>query len=229
MPAFKLALKNNADGIECDVQLTADGKLIAMHVPTTKSTAKINKIISQSTYSELKKIDVSYNKQGYSNTKIPLFSEILKILDDRCCYVEIKADDIAVIDAMVKYAEQAAIPKEQIILISFKSNIIKKYEERYPDRKTLLLADFRVFPNGTWRYTAEQLIAKLKKIKADGVDIHANFNFLNKNYAKKVKTAGFIFAVYTVDSVHTAQRLSDMGVDSITGNRAGHLKNKLNK
>lgn len=229
LPAFRLALQKNADGIECDVRLTADKKLIAMHDATTKRTGKINKIISQSTYSDLQKLDVSYNKRGYSNTKIPLFSEVLKILGDRCCYVEIKTGDTAVIDAVVKCVEEAAIPKEQIILISFNSNIIKKYKERYPDRKALWLADFRAFPNGTWRYTAEQLIAKLKEIKADGIDIHANFNFLNKQYVKKVKDAGFFFAVYTVDSVYVARRLAAMGVDSITSNRAGYLKSKLSK
>lgn len=229
LPAFKLALKNNADGIECDVQLTADKKLIALHDSTTKRTGKIRKIVSKSTYSELQKLDVSYNKRGYSNTRIPLFSEVLKILGDRCCYVEIKANDSAIIDAVVKCVEEAAIPKEQIILISFKSDIIKKYKERYPDRKALWLTAFKAFPNGTWRYTAEQLIAKLKEIKADGVDINANFNFLNKEYVKKVKAAGFIFAVYTIDSVRNAQRLAEMGVDSITSNRAGFLKNKLNK
>ena len=229
IPAFKLALDRNADGFECDVRLSSDGKLVISHDATTKRTGNADRIISQSTYKDLQTVDVSNKKKGFKDTKIPLFTDVLKILGKRICFVEIKSAEPSILTETVKCIDNAGIPAEQVILISFNANIIKKYKELYPDRKALWITGFRAFDNGTWKYTADELIEKLKSINADGVSIQANMQFLNASYIQKVKNAGFSFSVWTVDRGDLAKKMIDMGVDSITSNRATILKQNLSK
>ncbi|MBO5761755.1 MAG: glycerophosphodiester phosphodiesterase [Lentisphaeria bacterium] len=225
LPAFALSLERNTDGMECDIHLTKDGVLVTNHDSNTLRTSGVESIIEESIFADLQKLDVCYDKKSYSPCRIPLFRDTLQFLGkNRVYYVEIKEDDPRVIPAMVEELEKAEIPPEQIVMISFKRNIVKLFKEAYPERKALFLTSFRVFENGTWTPSADALIEELKELKADGVDIHGNLTFLSKEYVQKVKEAGFSFAVWTIDEVETAKRFVEFGVDAITSNCAAHLK-----
>ena len=54
LPAFRLAVEMHADGIELDVQLSADGKLIVCHDEKIDRTANGSGEISQMTLEELR-------------------------------------------------------------------------------------------------------------------------------------------------------------------------------
>lgn len=226
--AFALSAIRNTDGMECDIHLTSDKVLVTAHDCNTKRTSGVDCEIEQTTFAELQKLDVSYTQESYRNVRIPRFTDTLKYLTgNREYYVEIKMDDEDVIHAMIRELDEAGIAPEQVTMISFHANMVKRFKELYPERKSLFLTSFKAEQNGTWSPTADQLIAQLTELKADGVDIHCNPNFLNAEYVKKVRNAGFTFAVWTVDEPYLAKACMDWGVDSITSNRAAYLKKKL--
>ena len=224
IPAFQLSLDRKTDGMECDIHLTADKELVTCHDSDTIRTCGESMVIEETTFAELQKLDASNKKAEYTDTRIPLFSETLKCLGSRLYYVEIKKDDPEVITAMIEELEKAEIPAEQIVMISFNENIVKIFKERYPERQALWLTGFKVNQDGTWNYTADELIEKLRFLGADGVDIHGNLVFITPEYVAKVKAAGFKFAVWTIDDENQARRLIDCGVDAITSNRAAYLR-----
>jgi glycerophosphoryl diester phosphodiesterase len=53
--AYMAAIKQGADGFECDVRLTKDKQIICYHDKDTKRLANLDLEIAKSTYSELKK------------------------------------------------------------------------------------------------------------------------------------------------------------------------------
>ena len=225
IPAFKLAMERNTSGSECDIHLTRDNVLVTIHDSNTRRIGDREMVVEESAYSELEMVDASNHKPEYSGTKIPRFSETLKYLgSDRLYYVEIKSGDPAVIDAMIDELDKAGIAPEQVVMISFYENIVRIFKERYPERKALLLLSFRVFSNGTWAPTANQLIAKLRDLNADGIDIGGHLNFISADYIRRVKDAGFEFAVWTIDDENTAKAFIDLGVDAITSNCAARLQ-----
>jgi len=74
-------------GIELDLHLTADGKIVVFHDDNLIHMCGVNKNIADCTYSELLK----YRLCG-TNEKIPLFSEVLALIDGRVpIIVELKA------------------------------------------------------------------------------------------------------------------------------------------
>lgn len=75
IPAFEKAIRGGF-GIELDVQMTADGKLVVFHDWDMKRMAGVNLKITNHTYEELKVYPL-----GVSEERIPLFSDVLKLVD----------------------------------------------------------------------------------------------------------------------------------------------------
>lgn len=85
--AFKKAVENNY-GIELDVQLTSDDKLVVFHDESLDRICGINKLLRECTLEEL---------QGYSlldtKERIPLFTDVLKVLKkDTPLIIEVKPE-----------------------------------------------------------------------------------------------------------------------------------------
>jgi len=75
--AMKLAVENGY-GIELDVQLTRDEKVVVFHDATLKRVCGIDAKVNSMTYEELQKLHLFESEE-----KIPLFSEVLKIIDGK--------------------------------------------------------------------------------------------------------------------------------------------------
>ncbi len=225
--AFELSNTRQTEGMECDIRFTADNILVVNHDYNTLRTTGVDCEIAKSTFADLQKLDASNNKESYRDVRIPRFADTLKYLGNREYYVEVKIDDEEILHAMVRELDAAGIKPEQVTMISFHANMVKRFKELYPERKSLFLISFQTSQDGTWTPTAEQLIAQLTELKADGVDIHCNPNFLTAEYVQKVHDAGFEFAVWTVDDPNLAQACMDWKVDAVTSNRAAYLRKKL--
>ena len=98
LPAFQKAVENGY-GIELDVQLSSDGKLVVFHDGTLKRMCGPDKELYKCTFEEL----TSYNL-AQSGEHMPLFSEVLAIIDGKVpLIVEIKPEGDS-----VKTAQAAA-------------------------------------------------------------------------------------------------------------------------
>ena len=220
LPAFALSLERQSDGMECDIYFTADGKIVCNHDGNTfrVSGEKVNADINHTTFDDLQKIDVSNNKPGFQDTRIPLWTDTLQYLGDREYYVEIKRGDVSVVAELIKLIEESKIPAEQFTMISFGDEVVKAYKEAAPQRRALLLI------GGNPTVTAEEAIARMQACKADGLDLCAADN-VDKSYVEKIHAAGFTIDIWTVDDPEKAQRFISYGVDGITSNCAAKLKN----
>ncbi|MGI6735208.1 MAG: glycerophosphodiester phosphodiesterase family protein [Bacilli bacterium] len=119
MPAFEAAV-NAGFGIELDVHVTIDDKIVVIHDTTTTRTTGVEKVVNESTYKELKKLKLLSTK-----TEIPLLRDVLKMVDGRVpILVEVKA--------------------ENYIPSSLVSEVLKVVGE-YPHKETLMLQSFNPY------------------------------------------------------------------------------------
>lgn len=90
--AFETAIQGGADGIELDVRLTQDDKLIIMHDETTGRTADEDLTINAEVYSRLRQLDAgSWFSSDYAGEKIPLLSDVFEKFGNTTKYfIEIK-------------------------------------------------------------------------------------------------------------------------------------------
>lgn len=82
MEAFRLAM-DKGYGIELDVQLTRDGKLVVHHDGSLKRVCGVDKLIREADFAELPLLP--------GGSRIPLFEEVLQMVDGRApIIVEVK-------------------------------------------------------------------------------------------------------------------------------------------
>ncbi len=74
LTAFKRAVFEGY-GIELDVQLTSDRELVVFHDANLKRMCGVNKVLGECTYEELQRY-----RLGFSEEKIPLLSDVLKLV-----------------------------------------------------------------------------------------------------------------------------------------------------
>lgn len=90
IPAFELALAMGADGIELDVQRSADGHVVVIHDVTINRTSNgVGKVVSL-TFDELRRCDFSNGFAGQRNVKIPTLREVLKLCAPTNATVNVK-------------------------------------------------------------------------------------------------------------------------------------------
>ena len=224
LAAFKLSLERNTDGMECDVHLTADGKVIVAHDPTTARMGDRRLIIAESNYQDLIKVNISGANETYPDEHIPTLEEALQFLGkDREFYIELKPGSPALVPATAKILEASGIPSRQIVIISFDEEMISLSKKIMPQYLALWLIGMSA------DMTCEKLMDELTAMHADGVDTSVNESVLTADFIRHLHDRGMKVAVWTVDQPGQAKRLIEMGVDSITSNRAAKLRDMLAK
>jgi len=125
--AMRLAVENGY-GIELDVQLTKDEKVVVFHDATLKRVCGVDAKVNSMTYEELKQL-----KLLDSEERIPLFSDVLKIIDGKVpLIVEIK-----MVDSKTKVCELANRELEKYkgiyCMESFHPFAVQWYKKNCPD------------------------------------------------------------------------------------------------
>ena len=80
--------------------------------------------------------------------------------------------------------------------------------------------------HGEAELSPKELAARLQELGVDGVDICAT-DFLTREYGDALHAANLGFHVWTVDDPAQAKRMVEIGVDSITTNRAKVIATEL--
>ncbi len=82
--AFELALAQNADAIELDVKLSADGRVVVIHDPTVDRTTGSRGRVKDLTLSQLRSLDAgSFFSEKYRGEKIPTLEEVFETVGKR--------------------------------------------------------------------------------------------------------------------------------------------------
>jgi glycerophosphoryl diester phosphodiesterase len=115
----------------------------------------------------------------------------------------------------------------QIAVIGFSRETMKQLKAELPELEVCWIRAFRrSWRRGRWSPSAEELIAGARAAGLDGVDLDAR-GPVNGPLVEKLKAAGLKVYVWTVDSAAKARKLAAAGVDGITTNRPGWLREKL--
>lgn len=229
MSAFRLAVERDTDGIETDIHLTKDGKLVCIHDSDTKRVAAQSRIVEESTFAELLELDFCNGKEQYRGEKIPLFRELLSLMKpDKRYFIEVKENDEAVLKAMAEELKAMKIAPEQIVMISFHQDMVQLSKKYMPEIKTLWLTGFKE-NDGVFHPNKEECAGILAEIHADGVDADANEAVFNKEMIDFLKSKGYVISIWTVDDPEKAARYIEMGVDAITSNCAAMIRDTIGK
>ena len=144
--AFGLALEQKADGVELDVQITKDGKLVVIHDETIDRVSGQHGFVKDYTLEELKKLNVNQTIPSYKSVQIPTLEEVYDLLKGTGLFinVEIKSSLIwypDIEEKTLRLTEQMGM-SDCVIYSSFNHQSIRKLKELDPSVATgILYAD----------------------------------------------------------------------------------------
>jgi glycerophosphoryl diester phosphodiesterase len=225
--AIKLAWKQKADASEFDILLSRDGKIVVIHDKDTKRVAGVDKKVSEQTLYELRQLDVGKWKHAkFTGEKLPTLEDMLATVPmGKRVFVEIKTGP-EIVPELDRVLKASKLKAEQTPVISFNINVVKAAKKARPDLAVYWIVSLRP-AKGKQPPTAESLIAKAKAANADGLDL--SVETLDQAFADKIRAAGLKLYVWTVNDPAVARRMVDIGVDGITTDRPGWLREQLKK
>ncbi|MCA9970390.1 MAG: hypothetical protein KC425_09245 [Anaerolineales bacterium] len=213
LAAFALARAQGADGIELDVQLSADGRLMVFHDTRVDRTTNGRGRVSEMPASALQALDAG---QGQP---IPTLDEVFALLGADFLYnVEIK--DWGWRDRGTETAVAACIHQhnldQQVLVSSFNPLALRRIRPRLTRSTPLAL----IREGGWLRYGY---------LLASGQADHPHHSLVDAAYMAQAARRGWRVHVWTVDDPAEARRLAQLGVHGIITNRPGFIRTALER
>lgn len=228
MPAFELGWQQGADGLECDVHLTRDGKIVCIHDANTRRTTGISRQVASSTWRSLRALDVGgWKGPRWIGTRLSLLSEVLEALPrDKHIQVEIKSG-AAMLPRLIPLLRKLPQYRRRLWVIAFDREVLRALKRAAPDVRALWLTGYkRTEAHPRWQPTRAGILATLADIGADGLGSQSH-RALTPELVRDLLARGLAIFVWTVDRADVARRMLRLGVDGIASNRPGRIRNKL--
>lgn len=142
--SFEEALKLDIYGLECDVNLTADGEVVVIHDQSVDRTSDGTGEVGEMTLSQLRALNFGTAEDPQ---QIMTLGELLKLIDASGKHLLIETKhpspfgprlEEAVADVLREHGMES---DERIHLISFNPEAIERFQELLPGLETFLLLD----------------------------------------------------------------------------------------
>lgn len=207
MPAFELAWKLGAGGIECDVRLTEDDVPVIIHDATVGRTTDGRGRVRRHTLEEIRALDAGAGRgPRFRGTRIPTLEEVLDAYGGRVWLdLELKPagkDPDPLVSAMGEAVQDRGL-EEATLVSSFLPDLLDAARERYPRIPRALIAAAVPDP------------AALDEF-ADGLDaVGVSKDGARPEVLERARDLDLAFFVWTVDRIPEARRFYEMGVDGL--------------
>jgi glycerophosphoryl diester phosphodiesterase len=227
LASFRLAYEQKADAAELDVYLTRDGQAMVIHDANTKRTTGTDRVVKDSTLAELRELDAgAWKGDQWKGEKLPTLAEaIATIPDGHRLFLEIKCGP-EILPELVRVVKASGKKPAQLPIISFNYDAVKQAKTLLPDHEISFLAGSKSDKTTGQPPSIDDLIAKTKAAGLDGLDLHFGFP-IDEALVGKVHAAGLKLYIWTVDDPVVARKLAGAGVDGITTDRPGWLREQL--
>ena len=222
LTAIKKAIEMKADGIEIDIQLTKDGKIVVIHDWKVDRTTTGRGFVYELDLDYIRSLDAGqWYTKDFIGEVVPTLEEVLDILpSDMMLNIEIK--DIArkhsnieekMLEVLRKYPEKF----DNVIVSSFHHDKIKRLQELEPKLKLALL-------------TNSEFIEIEKYLLNNGLkpySYHPELDLISKKDVEILHENGIKVFVWTVNKEEDLAYLEKLGVDGVITNYPDIMKELL--
>lgn len=208
MPAFQLAYKAGADGIETDVHLTKDNIPILIHDERLKRTTNGIGFIKDYTFEQLKQCDAgSWFSPKFTESKLISLEEFLQWIQDKplCLHIELKNNKIDyknlenIVYNMIYHYQIV----KRTTLSTFNLKSLERLKQYNQDIGVALLTSRR----------NKNIVSWARALGANA--LHIKYRLLNQLLVDKSHQEEMALRVYTVNKPAHIRRCFEMGCDSI--------------
>ncbi len=217
--AFAKALTEGyCDGIEVDVHMTKDDKLVIIHDSKLDRTTTGTGYIKDHTLDELLEFDagVKYDPK-YKGEKILCIKSALELVKkyNVKLYVEIKDsdEDYEAIEEQVLDRVKLVGAEDKVILSSYNVETLKRIKTMAPNIQTALLCKEMPFDIRSYQY-------------ADSIS--CDYTKMDKAAIETVHSIGKKVTVWVVDDIADMKLMKEYGVDAVITNHPDTFNDVIN-
>ena len=211
LTAFARAAEQQADGLELDVQLSADGHPIVMHDKTVDRTTNGSGSVSRLTVEQLQTLD------GRDGRPVPTLDQVLEMFGPAMLYnIELKTGfwpDSSLAAAVAERIEGHQL-EEYVIVSSFSILAVRQARRLLSSRTPVALLHM------------SRLSAHGHLLAGSQAD-HPYHRLVTQEYMAWAGRKKLRVNVWTVDEPAEAQRLANLGVQAIITNKPAFIRATL--
>jgi len=212
LPAFQQAIQKGADGVELDVNLTADGHVIVIHDSNVDRTTDGKGRVDSLTLEVIRKLDAGkWFDEKFAGTQVPLLEEVFETVGrDKIINIELKFANyftpheglvVKVCELIKRHNNQS-----QILFSSFFPSSLKIAAQMLPEVPRGLLAA-RGFL-GLWARSFGFMFG-------DYQALHPHISSVSREQILRAHRLKRRVHVWTVNKPEEILQLKDWGVDGI--------------
>lgn len=225
LPAFEKAVDIGADGVELDIHLSRDGRLVVIHDEMLDRTTNGHGFVKDFTLAELKKLDASktMTNSGFCNLRIPTLGEVYELLADTELLVNVEVkNSIFLYPGILEKALEAEAKygmSGRVLYSSFNHYAMQELKRISPQSKTGLLY-------------STMLIDPWNAATAANADaLHPFFPCIANTpcMIPKCRKNGIAVNTWTVDEPEYIRAMFMLGVDSVITNKPDVAKSVRNE
>lgn len=211
LEAFQLAADLNADGIELDIQLSADGKIVVIHDEMIDRTSSGKGFVKDMTLDELRRYSYNMTFPEQKRCDIPLMSEVFELIrpTDLTINIELKTgvfDYEGIEEKILAMCAEYGM-EDRVIYSSFNHYSIKRIQKLSPSSATAFL--FQDGPIGMPAYAHKHHVNA----------VHPWFVSLRyKDFMKECNELGLEVNTWTVNEEEYIRMCMQYGVHAIITN-----------
>ena len=210
LAAFELALDQDADAIELDAKLSADGRVVVIHDPTVDRTTGSRGRVKDLTFAQLRSLDAgSLFSERYRGGKIPALEEVFEAVGKRT-FINVELTNYssphdALVETVCSLVKHFGLQKHVMFSSFFASNL-SKARAYLPEVPRGLLAF-----NGWLGAWARSFGFNFGRYQA----LHPSLKDVTSQQVQRVHRLNRRIHVWTVNAAEDMHRLFRWGVDAI--------------
>ncbi|MCY8145829.1 glycerophosphodiester phosphodiesterase [Bacillus inaquosorum] len=210
MLAFEKGIEAGADGIELDVQLTKDGRIVVIHDERLDRTTSLKGFVKDTAYDVIKTANAAANhNQTDSDIKVPLLEDVLSWAEKKNFLINIELKNSVIryegMEEKVLETVKRFDIEERIILSTFNHESLALCARLAPHiERAALTSDVL--------YQADRYIIS---IPASGYHPKLNSPATADKVMKKMRNSSIKVRPYTVNRPEDMKHLIEAGADGI--------------
>ena len=227
LEAFRLAARSGAGGLELDVHMTSDGRIVVIHDDSVDRTTEGTGLVRRMTLHEVQSLDAGYRftpDEGATypyrgrGVRVPELREVLREFPDHKVNIDIKEEQPGVEAALLKTITDAGAG-DRVLVVSEMPAVVERVREL--SGNNISTGASRQEIRDFYRMSRLRLEFLLRPAY-DALQVPVEYGgreVVTPRFIKAAHNRGVRVDVWTIDDPEEMRRLLNLGADVIMTNR----------
>jgi glycerophosphoryl diester phosphodiesterase len=235
LESFRLAAASGARGLETDVHMTRDGRVVAIHDDTVDRTTDGTGLVREMTLAQVQRLDAGYGftpdgGETYPyrgrRVRVPEIGQVFREFPGLAVNIEIKESQPGVEEALLRVIEEEGA-EDRALVVSAKARVVGRFR-KLANGKVRTGASAREIV--VFHYLSRLRLESLLHPPYEALQVpveHRGTPVVTPRFLEAAHGRGVRVDVWTIDDPGEMRRLLDLGADTIMTNRPGVLQEVL--